>query len=232
MKRHLMRRPSPAMAVALLALFVALGGTSMAALRIGSRQIINNSVRGKDIRNGTLGGRDVKNNRLTGADIKGIRGVDVNDNSLTGADVLESSLGTVPSAVRAASVPGLATSRQVKATDDGPDVPILSAGGFQFLLHCNLGAAAGSHIVIKNVNAGDDSAVDDNVNGDDDADFNQGEEDNVNYSQAGTDDIENSVFSAVGSKGSAIHGQSALMTSPSGFPGTPDCVASVSVQGG
>src|SRR3954453_21547145 len=157
MMRHLVRRPSPAMAVALIALFVALGGTSLAALRIGSREIVNNSVRGKDIRNGTLGGRDVKNNRLTGADIKGIRGVDVKDDSLTGADVLESSLGSVPNAARAASVTGFTNSRQVKATDDGADVPIVSAGGFQFLLHCNLGAAAGSHIVIRNVSAGDDS---------------------------------------------------------------------------
>jgi hypothetical protein len=217
------------MVVALLALFVALGGTSMAALRIGSKQVINNSIRGKDIRNGTLGGLDVKNNRLTGADIKNIRGVDVKDNSLTGADVFEPTLGTVP---RAAAVNGLISSHQVKAKDDGPDVPILSAGGFQFLLHCNLGAANGSHIVIKNVSAGDDSLVDDNVNGDDDGDFNQGEEDNVNYSESGTDNIENSAFSAMSSRGRAIHGQSAILTSPSGFAGRPDCVGSVSVQGG
>jgi hypothetical protein len=232
MMRHLVRRPSPAMAVALIALFVALGGTSLAALRIGTRQIVDNSVRGKDIRNGTLGGRDVKNNRLTGADVKGIRGVDVNDNSLTGADVLESSLGLVPRAIRAAGVSGLSNSRQVRAIDDGPDVPILSAGGFQFLLHCNLGAALGSHIVIKNLSAGDDSQLDDNVNGDDDPDFNEGEEANVDYSETGSADIENSAFSAVGSKGSAIHGQAAILTSPSGFRGSPDCVGTLSVQGG
>ena len=231
MKRHLVRRPSPAMAVALLALFVALGGTSLAALRIGSRQIVNNSVRGKDIRNGTLGGRDVKNNRLTGADIKGIRGVDVNDDSLTGADVLESSLGRVPRAVQAVVVTGLQNSRQVKAADGGPDVAILTAGGFRFLVHCDLSNANTSRIVIENVSAGNDSQLDDNVNGDEDHDFDEGQEDNVNYSDGADDNIENSAFSAAGSKGSAIHGQSAILTTPTGFPGTPDCVGSVSVQG-
>jgi hypothetical protein len=41
-------RPSPAMIVALLALFVALGGSSYAALRIGSPQIRNDSVLSAD----------------------------------------------------------------------------------------------------------------------------------------------------------------------------------------
>lgn len=39
-------RPTHTTVVAYLALFVALGGSSYAAVRIGSRQIINNSVRG------------------------------------------------------------------------------------------------------------------------------------------------------------------------------------------
>src|SRR4051794_40239266 len=188
MMRHLVRRPSPAMAVALIALFVALGGTSLAALRIGTRQIVDNSVRGVDVRNGTLGGRDVKNNKLTGADVKGIRGVDVKDDSLTGADVVESSLGTVPGA---ASVNGLRNSRQVKATDGGADVAVLSAGGFQFLVRCDLSNANTSRIVIRNVSAGDNSQLDDNVNGDEDHDFDQGQEDFVNYSDGATDNIEN-----------------------------------------
>jgi hypothetical protein len=46
------------MIVALMALFVALGGSSYAALRVGSRQIKDNSVRSVDVRNGTLRGRD------------------------------------------------------------------------------------------------------------------------------------------------------------------------------
>jgi hypothetical protein len=72
--------PSPAMAVALIALFVALGGVGYAAATIGSAQIKNNSVRGKDIRNGTIRTKDVKRDSLGGVAIK------------------ETSLGPVPSA--------------------------------------------------------------------------------------------------------------------------------------
>ncbi len=79
MRRLLRQRPSPAMIVALLALFVALGGSSYAAIKIGagnlkrgavgSRAIANNSIRSTDVRNGTLRGTDVKNDSLTNADI-------------------------------------------------------------------------------------------------------------------------------------------------------------------
>jgi hypothetical protein len=45
--------------VALMALFVALGGTSYAATRIGSKQIKNNSVRSVDIKNRTIKSKDL-----------------------------------------------------------------------------------------------------------------------------------------------------------------------------
>jgi hypothetical protein len=54
----------------LLALFVALGGTSYAALHVGSKQIVNNSVRSKDIRNNDLRSADVRNGSLLPADFK------------------------------------------------------------------------------------------------------------------------------------------------------------------
>jgi hypothetical protein len=59
--RILRYRPSPAMVVALIALFVALGGVSygVATGSIDSREIKNNTVRGKDIRNRTIRFRDV-----------------------------------------------------------------------------------------------------------------------------------------------------------------------------
>jgi hypothetical protein len=93
-------RPSPAMIVACLALFVALGGVGYAAATIGSSQIKNNSIRSGDIRNSTITGKDVKNSGLTGSDIKNssLSGRDVKNNSLLGADINESSLGTVPNA--------------------------------------------------------------------------------------------------------------------------------------
>jgi hypothetical protein len=79
MKRLLSRRPSPALIVALLALFVALGGSSYAAVKIGARDIqrgavgtraiANNSIRSGDIRNAAVSGADVKDDSLTNADI-------------------------------------------------------------------------------------------------------------------------------------------------------------------
>ena len=62
MRKHL-RAPSPAMAVALIALFSSLGGVSYAVATgsIDSREIRNNDVRGKDIRNGTISSRDLGN---------------------------------------------------------------------------------------------------------------------------------------------------------------------------
>lgn len=78
--RRFIKRPSPAMVVAAIALFMAMGGVGYAAATIGTKQIKNNSVRGKDIRNHTITGKDVKNDGLGGVSIK------------------ESSLGIVPSA--------------------------------------------------------------------------------------------------------------------------------------
>lgn len=69
--RHL--RPSPAMIVALTALFVALGGSSYAAIKIGSKQIADNSVRSRDIRNNAVRSADVRDGSLLPADFNGGR---------------------------------------------------------------------------------------------------------------------------------------------------------------
>jgi hypothetical protein len=67
------------MIVALVALFVAMGGSSYAAVKIsardinkgavGTRAIANNSIRSGDIHNATVSGIDVKDDSLTNADI-------------------------------------------------------------------------------------------------------------------------------------------------------------------
>jgi hypothetical protein len=83
-------RPSPALVISLVALFVSLGGVGYAAVTITGKNVKNSSLTGKDVKNSSLTGSDVKNSSLTGKDIK--------NNSLTGSDVLESKLGKVPSA--------------------------------------------------------------------------------------------------------------------------------------
>jgi hypothetical protein len=79
MKQLRRLRPTPAMVVACIALSVALGGTSVAAINA----LPKNSV----------GTKQLKNNAVTSPKIK--------NNAVTGADVNEGTLGTVPSAANA-----------------------------------------------------------------------------------------------------------------------------------
>src|SRR4051794_23762531 len=71
MRRIRINRPTPAMGVALLALFVSLGGVSygVATGSIDTREIKNNTVRSKDIRNNTVTGRDIRTGTIRGGDI-------------------------------------------------------------------------------------------------------------------------------------------------------------------
>ncbi|SFB32647.1 hypothetical protein SAMN05192575_107201 [Nocardioides alpinus] len=56
-----LRRPSPSMAVSIMALVVASTGTSYAAGLIGSDDVRNNSLTTMDIKDKTIKGRDIKN---------------------------------------------------------------------------------------------------------------------------------------------------------------------------
>lgn len=93
--------------MATLAVFIALGGSSYAVVKVGSGQIVDNSVQSKDVRNNALKGVDVRNRSLSGADVRdgALTGADVGDDSLTGADIDESKLGRVPTADLATSTP-------------------------------------------------------------------------------------------------------------------------------
>lgn len=86
MSKFIGRRPSPALVIALIALFVAMGGTGYAALR----------VTGASVKNGSLTGADIRTNSVTGTDVKDIKAADVRNYSLTGKDIARDSLGQVP----------------------------------------------------------------------------------------------------------------------------------------
>lgn len=58
------RRPSPALAVALIALFVALGGSGYAAVKINGSQIEDRSIAGNKIKRDTLTGTEVRESKL------------------------------------------------------------------------------------------------------------------------------------------------------------------------
>lgn len=113
MKYILRRRPSPALVIACIALFISLGGVSygVATGSIDSREIRNNTVSTKDVRNNSLRTFDIRNNEVRGFDIRNstIQGRDVAFNTLTGADVNETTLGAVPTATSANSVSVLKT---------------------------------------------------------------------------------------------------------------------------
>jgi hypothetical protein len=76
MSRLLGHRPSPAMIVALIALFIAMGGTGYAAIKlpansVGSKQIKANAVVSSKIKNGTISRSDL----APGALLKGPQGI-------------------------------------------------------------------------------------------------------------------------------------------------------------
>jgi hypothetical protein len=108
------------MAVALLALFVALGGVGYAAATIDSADIKDNTVGGKDVRNGTL------------------RNWDVAPNALDGSRIRESRLRTVPGARRLVSPRGTFELARIDGEFDVSDPPrtILRLEGFVLRADC------------------------------------------------------------------------------------------------
>jgi hypothetical protein len=88
------RTPSPATAISLLALFVALGGSSYAAVKIGSAQIKNNSIKSTDVKNRSLRGVDLRNSTVTAGKVRNnsLRGTDLRNLSVGGVDLAAGSV--------------------------------------------------------------------------------------------------------------------------------------------
>ena len=57
-------RPSAALIIAGLSLFVAIGGTAYATAKISGKQIVNHSISGKKLITNTLGGTQINESRL------------------------------------------------------------------------------------------------------------------------------------------------------------------------
>ena len=161
MRRTFIRRPSPAMAVALLALFVALGGSSYAALRIGTKQIRNNSVRSVDIKNRTIRGKDIHRRTVRGGNVarRTLSGGNLVRNRVTGTEVRESSLGTVPRASNSSALQGLGpgafvpagrfvTTGSAKKLSDGRTATLFRSGPFTVTGTCVDGGGAGRQVRI------------------------------------------------------------------------------------
>lgn len=102
--RKLNRRPSPAMIVALLALFVGLGGTGYAVTAlpknsVGAKQIRKAAVTSPKIHDGAVRSRDIANGAIVGLDLRA--------GTIGPREIAESKLGTVPRAAVADMFAGL-----------------------------------------------------------------------------------------------------------------------------
>ena len=103
MSKLIPRRPSPAMALAFVALLAALSGTAIAlpgTNSVQSNDIKRNAVTSPKIKRNAVRSSDIKRNAVRSSDIKrgAVRSSDVKNDSLTGSDINESTLGKVPSA--------------------------------------------------------------------------------------------------------------------------------------
>ncbi len=129
------RRPSAALVISLIALIVALSGSSYAALMlpagsVGTRQLAKGAVSTSKIKNGAVTGSKVARNSLTGANIDlgtlGTVPVAVNANHATIADTATnaSHATSADSATTAASAAALGSVAYRFDTSAGPiDVP-------------------------------------------------------------------------------------------------------------
>jgi hypothetical protein len=89
-----MRRPSPALVVAVIALIAACAGSAGAARAL---------ITSKDVKDHSLRGRDIRSNTITGRNVKGLSGRDIIKDGLDGSDIDEATLDTVPNATHAGS---------------------------------------------------------------------------------------------------------------------------------
>ncbi len=84
MPAKLRSRLTYANVMATVAVFIALGGSSYAALQVTSRNVPKDALTGADIKR--LTGKDVLANSLTGGDIKGLTSADVQNGRLLAED--------------------------------------------------------------------------------------------------------------------------------------------------
>jgi hypothetical protein len=145
LNRLLSYRPSASMIVAMIALFVAMGGTTYAVKRlpkrsVGAAQLKKNAVRTKNIK-----ARNVTRSRIAK---KSIDSDLVGTDALVGKNILESSLGTVPKAkeadhaTTADKVGGLATQKfSFRAPAGTAGTNVLTLGGLALNAVCGAGSA-------------------------------------------------------------------------------------------
>jgi hypothetical protein len=114
-----MPRPTYGGVIATVALFVALGGTSYAALTITGKNIKNGTVTGSDLKNESVTGRDIDNGSLSGSDVRAgsLTSSDLADGTLTAADFKAGELPAGARGLTGPPGPGAFADAVVRTTD-------------------------------------------------------------------------------------------------------------------
>ena len=126
------RGPSHATVVAYLALFVALGGTAIAASQIGSKDIKRDAVKSKQIDAAAVRKNELKDDA--------VRGEKVQDDTLTGDDLDEATLANVDAATLGGKLPAgyLTSTTYTKDSTVGAGT-LLASGYFSDSISCDIG---------------------------------------------------------------------------------------------
>lgn len=154
--RHI-PRPSASMVVALLALFVALGGTVYAASSISGKSVKKNSLPGNRIKQKTITGNRLKNDTVTGTQVN------------------EATLGKVPSAATADSATTAETAKTALSPVPPayahilPDGSVDSANSHNIAngnvthpeegVYCLVGLSVPAHVILAEIDSGDGPGV-------------------------------------------------------------------------
>lgn len=131
-------RPSPALVISIIALFVALGGSAYAVKKVGTKAIKANAVTTAKIKRNAVTTAKIKRNAVTTAKIR--------NGAVTGAKIKEGTLGLVPgaatatNAVNAANFDRYSTSGLVRAAE-GQSPVLLTIGPFTVTGKCDDGGA-------------------------------------------------------------------------------------------
>jgi len=129
MRKLALRRPSPALVVACIALLVALGGTSIAAVTqvpknsVGANQLKSNAVTTPKIKNAAVNASKIANNAVVAAKIasNAVTGPKIAANAVTGEKIADGSIAAADLASGVLPAPSAAFARFVNGPVPVPD---------------------------------------------------------------------------------------------------------------
>ena len=129
MRKLALRRPSPALVVACIALLIALGGTSIAAVTqvpknsVGANQLKNNAVTNPKMANNAVKAPELASNAVVAAKIasNAVTGPKIAANAVTGAKIADGSVAAADLASGVLPAPSAAFARFVNGSVSVPD---------------------------------------------------------------------------------------------------------------